>query len=446
MRELIIGAYITYENGHHPCSWKYKKNISKKKIQDIKKYFYLSKIAEEGLIDFIFLADTPSIFEDDKGKGFCSRTTIFEPISLLSSLSSITKNIGLIGTTSTTYKHPYNIAREYSSLDHISNGRAGWNIVTSSKINTAGNFGYKKHLKHNKRYIKAKECYEIVTKLWDSWDDNAFIKDYKNNIFYDKNKCFKTTYNGKYHKIFNSILNISRSPQGYPIIVQAGSSIPGKKLASKIAEIIFTAQPDITSAQNFYKDIKNRIKKYKRNFNNILIMPGLSFYIGKNKKEALEKFHYLQNLIPEEFGINMLENLLGETININNININNPLPITSNLSNANQSRKKIIEYISKKKQLTIKKLYKKIVVSRGHLNLIGSYDEISKIIYMWFKKKACDGFNIMPPVLPNFLEEFIFNIIPRLQHLGIYKKKYKKGTLREKLNIPKPKNKNKIYV
>ncbi len=156
MKELIIGAYITYEYGHHPCSWKYKKNIINKKIQNIKRYFYLSKIAEKGLIDFIFLADTPSIFEDDKGKGFGSRTTIFEPISLLSSLSSITKNIGLIGTSSTTYKYPYNIAREYASLDHISQGRAGWNMVTSSKINTAGNFGYKKHLEHHKRYIKAK--------------------------------------------------------------------------------------------------------------------------------------------------------------------------------------------------------------------------------------------------------------------------------------------------
>ncbi len=443
MKKLIIGAYITYEYGHHPCSWKYKKKKKNKKVQNIKKYLYLSKIAEQGLMDFIFLADTPSIFEDDKGKGYCSRTTFFEPISLLSSLSSITKNIGLIGTSSTTYKHPYNIAREYASLDHISNGRAGWNIVTSSKNNTAYNFGYEKHLNHDQRYIKARECWKIVTKLWDSWDDEAFIKNYENNIFYNKNKCYKTTYNGKYHKIFNAVLNISRSPQGHPIIVQAGSSIPGIKLASKAAEIIFTAQPDIISAQKFYKNVKKKIHKYKRNFKNILIMPGLSFYIGKNKNEALEKFNYLQNLIPEEFGIDMLENLLGETINLRNINKNQQLPIINNISNTNQSRKKIIEYIAKKKKITINNLYKKIVMSRGHLNLIGSYDEISKTIYKWFTNKACDGFNIMPPVLPEFLEEFILNIIPRLQHLGIYKKKYNPGTLREKLNIPKPKNKNK---
>ncbi len=443
MKKIIIGAYITYEYGHHPCSWKYKRKKINKKVQNIKKYLYLSKIAEQGLIDFIFLADTPSIFEDDKGKGYCSRTTFFEPISLLSSLSSVTNNIGLIGTSSTTYKHPYNIAREYSSLDHISNGRAGWNMVTSSKNNTAGNFGYKKHLNHDQRYIKAKECWKIVTKLWDSWDDDSFIKNYKNNIFYNKKKYYKTTYNGKYHKVFNAILNISRSPQGHPIIVQAGSSKPGKELAARTAEIIFTAQPDITSAQKFYKKIKNKIKKYKRNFKDILIMPGLSFYIGKNKKEALEKFHYLQNIIPEKFGINMLENLLGETINLTNLNKNKLLPIIKNISNTNQSRKKIIEYIAKKKQLTINKLYKEIIISRGHLNLIGSYDQISKTIYTWFTNKACDGFNIMPPVLPEFLEEFILNIIPRLQHLGIYKKKYKSGTLREKLNIPKPKNKNK---
>ncbi len=443
MKKIIIGAYITYQYGHHPCAWKYKKKKLDEKIQDIKKYFYLSKIAEKGLIDFIFLADTPSIFEDDKGQGYCSRTTFFEPISLLSSLASKTKNIGLIGTSSTTYKHPYNIAREYSSLDHISNGRAGWNMVTSSKINAAGNFGYKQHLNHDKRYIKAKECWKIVTKLWDSWDDKSFIKNYEENIFYDKNKFYKTNYNGKYHKVFNSILNISRSPQGHPIIVQAGSSIPGKELAARAAEIIFTAQPDMISAQEFYKDIKNRIKKYKRNFNDILIMPGLSFYIGKNKKEALEKFNYLQNFIPEKFGINMLENLLGETIDINNLNKNKLLPPINIQSNSNQSRKKIIEYIATKNNLSIKELYKKIIVSRGHLNLIGSYDDVSKEIYNWFTNSACDGFNILPPVLPEFLEEFISNIIPRLQDLGIYKKKYKQGTLREKLNIPKPKNKNK---
>ncbi len=440
MKKLILGAYITYEHGHHPCSWRYK-FTKKKKIQNIKKYFYLSSILEEGLIDFIFLADTPSIFEDDKNTGYGSRTTIFEPISLLSSLASKTQNIGLIGTSSTTYKHPYNLAREYASLDHISNGRAGWNIVTSSKINSAGNFGYTKHLDHNKRYKKAEEFYKIVTKLWDSWSDNAFIQNNKTNIFYQKNQCFKTNFIGKYNKILNSILNISRPPQGYPLIFQAGSSKQGIKLASKIAELVFTAQPNITLAKKFYKNIKNKIKKYNRYFKNILILPGLSFYTGKNKKEALEKFHYLQEMIPEKLGINMLENLLGGEINISNIDINKPLP-NIKFSNANQSRKKIIEYISNKKKISIKELYKKIIISRGHLNIIGSYDHICNTIKTWFYEHACDGFNIMPPVLPEFLEEFIEHIIPRLQNIGIYKKKYKKGTLREKLNINKPKNQN----
>ncbi len=440
MKKLILGAYITYEYGHHPCSWKYKFK-KKKKIQDIKKYFYLSKILEEGFFDFIFLADTPSIFEDDKNTGYCSRTTFFEPISLLSSLSSITKNIGLIGTSSTTYKHPYNLAREYSSLDHISNGRAGWNIVTSSKINSSKNFGYLKHLDHKKRYEKAEEFYKIVTKLWNSWPNKSFIQNYKNGIFYKKSKIFKTNFNGKYHKMFNAILNISESPQKYPLIFQAGSSKNGIKLAAKFAELVFTAQPNLNSSINFYKKLKNKIKKYNRYFKNILILPGLSFYIGKNKKEALEKFHYLQNMIPEKLGINMLENLLGGTINISNLDINKPLPKIK-FSNSNKSRKKIIEYISKNNKFSIKQLYKEIVISRGHLNIIGSYDETCKIMKKWLDNNACDGFNIMPPVLPEFLEEFIENIIPRLQNLGIYKKKYKKGTLREKLNITKPKNIN----
>ncbi len=440
MRKLIIGAYIAYSTGHHPASWKYN-NYKKQKLQDINKYFYLSKISENGFIDFIFLADTPSVFQDDKGSGYGSRIILFEPITLLSSLSSVTKNIGLIGTSSTTYKHPYNIAREYASLDHISNGRAGWNLVTSSKKNTAGNFGYLTHLEHDERYIKAEESCNIIKKLWDSWDDKAFIRDKNKGIFYLKNKCYPVNFKGKYLKIFNSILNVSRPPQGHPIIVQAGSSIPGKKLAAKNAEIVFTAQNNIKSAKKFYKYLNKKIKKYNRHFKNILIMPGLSFYIGKTEKEAYEKFNDLQNSIPIELGLNMLEDLLGGEINISNYDINKPLPKIP-YSNANQSRKKIIENITKQENLSIKEISKKIAVSRGHLNVIGSYDQVTEIIFNWFNNNACDGFNIMPPVLPESLEEFINNIIPRLQKIGIYKKKYSSGTLREKLNIPKPKNIN----
>ncbi len=439
MRQLRIGAYISYDTGHHPASWKY--NNPNQKLQDINKYFYLSKIAENGLIDFIFLADTPSIFQDDKGSGYGSRVILFEPITLLSSLSSVTKHIGLIGTSSTTYKHPYNIAREYASLDHISNGRAGWNLVTSSKQNTAGNFGYVKHLEHDERYIKAEESCSIIKKLWDSWEDESFIRNKKTGLFYLKEKCYPVNFEGKYLKIFNSILNISRTPQGHPIIVQAGSSLPGKELAAKTAEIVFTAQNNINNAKNFYKDVKSKIHKYNRTFKDILIMPGLSFYIGKTKKQAYEKFQYLQNLTPLELELNMLENLLGGEINISNYDINKSLPKIP-YSNANQSRKKIIEEITKKENISIKEISKKIAVSRGHLNIIGSYDQVTEIIFNWFTNHACDGFNIMPPILPESLEEFINNIIPRLQKIGIFKKQYSTGTLREKLNIPKPKNIN----
>ncbi len=437
-RQLIIGAYISYSSGHHPASWRY---IKSNKIQDINKYYYLSKLSELGLIDFIFLADTPSIFPDDKGMGYSSRVTLFEPLTLLSSLASITTNIGLIGTSSTTYQYPFNIAREYASLDHISKGRAGWNLVTSSKNNAAGNFGINTHLEHKKRYIKAEECWEIVTRLWDSWEDHAFIKDYTKGIFYLPKKCHPINFSGKYIQVSNAILNIARPPQGYPIIVQAGSSELGITLAAKAAEIVFTAQPNINLAKIFYKKLKQKINKYHRYFKDILILPGLSFYIDKSEKKAWAKFYDLQNKVPPTLGINMLENLLGGEVNLNEYDIDKPLPKIPT-SNSNQSRKKIIENIALENNLSIKELYKKIIVSRGHLNLIGSYDQVTNIIKEWFCSGACDGFNIMPPTLPESLEKFITHIIPRLQKLGIYKKKYKQGTLREKLSIPKPPNKN----
>ncbi len=440
MRQLIIGLYISYPTGHHPAAWKYNTETNKN-IHDINKYLYVAKLAEEAFIDFIFLADTPSVFEDDKGEGYSSRIVLFEPMTLLSSIATVTKDIGLIATSSTTYKEPFNLAREYASLDHISQGRAGWNLVTSSKLNTAGNFGYLRHLEHKQRYMKAEECWNIVTSLWDSWEDDAFLNDKINSLFYNKEKYHKVTYQGKYLKIFDALLNISRPPQGYPLLVQAGSSLSGLNLAAKTAEVVFTAQPNIFLAKKFYNILKYKIQKYNRYFKDIFILPGLSFYIDKTEKLAYEQFQDLQSLVPPKLGLSILENLLGGTINLSNYDVNKFLPVIP-VSNANKSRKKIIEELALNEKLTIKELYQRIMIARGHLNIIGSYDQVANIIYKWFSCKACDGFNIMPPVIPDSLEKFIYHIIPRLQDLGIYKKHYAVGTLRDKLNIPKPKNKN----
>ncbi|CDL80334.1 LLM class flavin-dependent oxidoreductase [Xenorhabdus cabanillasii] len=432
-RQLVLGAYLAYGTGHHPAAWRHP-DVNARAALDIDHYLNMARTAEKGLLDLIFLSDTPSVFQDDQ-LGYGSRVVVFEPMTLLSALAMVTQHIGLVATASTTYKHPFNIAREFASLDHISHGRAGWNLVTSSKSHAAKNFGFAKHPEHDERYRQAAESWEIVTGLWDSWDDDALPRDKQSGIFYVPSKCHELNFQGKYFSV-KGPLNISRPPQGHPIIVQAGSSEPGKELAARTAELVFTAQPDIDSAKAFYRDLKSRLHKYDRDYNDILIMPGLCFFIGPDEESAKEKFNNFRKLIHPKFGLSMLSDLLGG-IDLSAYDINQPLPDIP-ASNGNQSRRAIIEKMSKSESLTIKQLYEKIIISRGHLVFVGSYQQVATQISQWLHENACDGFNLMPPSMPGCLDEFITSVVPELQKLNIFKTKYKDGTLREKLNIPKP--------
>ncbi|RAW88763.1 LLM class flavin-dependent oxidoreductase [Photorhabdus laumondii] len=435
-KQLVLGAYLAYGTGHHPAVWRHP-DVNPQAAQDIGHYLNMARIAEKGLLDFIFLSDTPSVFQDDQ-RGYGSRVVVFEPMTLLSALAMVTEHIGLVATASTTYKHPFNIAREFASLDHISRGRAGWNLVTSSKSHAAKNFGFAQHPEHDERYHQAAESWDIVTGLWDSWDDDALPRDKQSGIFYDPSKCHELNFQGQYFSV-KGPLNISHPPQGHPIIVQAGSSEPGKELAARTAELVFTAQPDMNLAKAFYSDLKSRLSQYERHYNNILVMPGLCFFIGVDEESAKKKFNDLQALIHPEFGLSMLSDLLGG-IDLSGYDINQSLPDLP-VSNGNQSRRVIIEKMARSESLTIKQLYEKIIIARGHLILIGSYQQVAAQMAQWLQEKACDGFNLMPPYMPGCLEEFVTHVVPELQKLGVFKMDYKLGTLREKLNIPKPPSK-----
>jgi FMN-dependent oxidoreductase (nitrilotriacetate monooxygenase family) len=433
-KEMVLGAYLSYGTGHHAGSWRMK-GSEPDAAQSISYYTDLVQRSEKSLFDFMFLSDTPSVFADDL-VGYGSRVVLFEPLTLLSALAMKTEHIGLISTSSTTYKEPFNLAREYASLDHISGGRAGWNMVTSSKGGAAANFSDIPHPDHDKRYDRAEEFYSLVCQFWNSWEKDAFPRNKETGKFYDPSKRNYVNFNGKYFHIENGLLNVSRPVQGRPVIVQAGSSEKGRELAAATAEIIFTAAGNIDDARSFYKDIKERAKKLGRDPNDMKIMPGFSPYTGSTTEQAEEKYSELQKLVAPELALSMLSDLLGG-FDLSSYDMDGPLPKLP-ASNGNQSRREMIEQMSLKPGMTIRKLYERLVVSRGHFTVIGSYQAVADEMIEWIQTGAADGFNIMPPQMPDFLDDFATGVIPILQKSGWFKSEYREGTLREKLGLKQP--------
>jgi FMN-dependent oxidoreductase (nitrilotriacetate monooxygenase family) len=432
-RRLALGAYLSYGTGHHAAAWRHPNAVANG-AQNIEHYLDIAQTAERGLFDFMFLSDTPSVFNDDQA-GYGSRVVVFEPMTLLSAIAMRTTHLGLVATASTTYKEPYNLAREFASLDLISGGRAGWNMVTSSKSDAAYNFGLDEHPEHGARYQRAAEAFDVITGLWDSWDDDAFIRDKDRGVFYDPAKRHRLDHVGKHFRVRGE-LNVSRPVQGYPVIVQAGSSTDGKELAARTAEVVFTAVPDIDSAREFYTDLKARLARYDRLNSDLLIMPGLCPFIGPTDDEAQRRFEELQDLIHPHLGVAMLSDLTGG-FDLSGYDIDGPLPELPP-SNGNHSRRQIIEKLSREEGLSIRGLYERMTVSRGHVAIVGSYHRVASTMAEWLHSNAADGFNIMPPYLPGSLWEFVENVVPELQKLGIYKTTYRDGTLRSKLNLQRP--------
>ena len=367
-RPLVLGAYLSYGTGHHAASWRHPETIVDG-AQNLAHQIRLAQIAERGLFDLMFLSDTPSVFNDDRD-GYGSRVCVFEPLTLLSAIAMHTEHIGFVATSSTTYKEPYNVAREYASLDFISGGRAAWNLVTTSKSDAAWNFGAHPHLPHDERYRRASEFYDVVTGLWDSWDDDALVRDRERGVFYEPARRHRLAHRGEFFSVRGE-LNIARAPQGYPVFVQAGSSEDGKELAARTAEIVFTAQPDLERSLVFTRDLKRRLHRYERLNPDLIVMPGLCPFLGRTDGEARAKFEHLQSLIHPRLGVSMLSDLLGG-FDLSGCDVDGPLPELPP-SNGNRSRRALIEGLARDEGLTIRELYERMIISRGHAVVIGSY-------------------------------------------------------------------------
>ncbi|MCH4249083.1 MAG: LLM class flavin-dependent oxidoreductase, partial [Acinetobacter populi] len=357
--------------------------------------------------------------------------------TLFSALSAVTKHIGFIATASTTYEEPYLLARKFASLDHISKGRAGWNVVTTASEAAAYNFGYEQQIPHTERYDRAQEYVDLIQKLWDSWEDDAFVYNKETGQFYDPAKLYQPNHKGKYYAV-KGALNVSRPPQGYPVIVQAGSSEPGRELAGRYAEVIFTAHQELASAQEFYRDVKSRLAKYGRTPDQLLILPGVSIFVGKTEAEAQAKYQQLTQLIRPEAGLALLSGLAGG-IDFSGYDLDAPFPEIETDATV-RSRPALIADIAKKNNFTIRQLYEWVAGVRGHWQIIGSVEQVVDQLQEWFENEAADGFNILPPSTPAGLNDFVDLVVPELQRHGLFRTEYEGNTLRENLGLARPEN------
>jgi FMN-dependent oxidoreductase (nitrilotriacetate monooxygenase family) len=426
-RELKLGMFFA-PGGHHLAAWRHPDAYPAGFSFD--SYVKAARTAERGCFDMLFVADvfslTPAANRADSFR--------FEPITLLSSLAMMTSRIGLVGTATTSFNEPYNVARKFSSLDHISGGRAAWNVVTSSSPIEALNFGYDAHIEHQERYARAVEFVEVVRKLWDSCEDGALVIDKAAGEFFDKTRVHKIDHKGTYYKV-RGPLALPRCPQGNPVIVQAGSSEAGMSLAAGVAEVIFTIQRTIEGAKDFYAGIKGRAAAAGRDPAHALVLPGVLPYVGRTRQEAQDKHDKLLSLIHPEAGLNALSKLM--EVDLMAADVEKPFA-SLDIAGLTQTRALGVVETARKDNLSIRQVYERLVVSKGHRQIVGTPGDIADIMQEWFESGACDGFNLMPPMMPNGLEDFVELVIPELQRRGIFRKAYTGRTLRDHLGLPRP--------
>ncbi|HVJ40197.1 MAG TPA: LLM class flavin-dependent oxidoreductase [Dongiaceae bacterium] len=431
---LKLGASI-YPVGYHVAGWRYPGAEVDGGIS-LQHHVDLAQKAEQGIFDFLFLADAAVIWDQDlHAVARTAWSTRFEPITLLSALAMVTKRIGLVATVSTTYNEPYTVARKFASLDHISNGRAGWNLVTSAAEAESKNFNLDQHLAHADRYKRAREFVEVVTGLWDGWADDAFIYDQKSGIYFDVDKVEALNHKGTYFSV-QGPLNIPRPPQGHPLMVQAGLSDDGRELAAETAEVLFTAQPSLADARSYYADVKGRMAKYGRSPDSLSIMPGVVTVIGRTRAEAEEQEQRLKELTHPVPGLAFLSGLIGAP-DLSSYPLDASLPELPP-TNGPKGRQRLLVEVARRENLTLRQLYLGIALTSGHRLVSGTPGDIADQLEDWFVNEGCDGYNVAPPYLPGGFNDFVDLVVPELQRRGLVRTSYGGATLREHMGLSRP--------
>ncbi len=435
-RQMRLGLNIV-ANGAHAAGWRMP-GAQLDAATDIALWKRMAQAAEQARFHFMFWADGIAVRHsapDDDALSYNARIDVFEPLTLIGALSAVTERLGFVASASTTYNEPYHVARKFASLDFISRGRVGWNVVTSWSEQEAHNFGREAHMEHGLRYRRAEEFARVVFGLWDSWEDDAFVRDQASGRYFDPAKLHTLNHRGETFAV-KGPLNLARPLQGYPVIAQAGSSGPGQALGARIADLIYTAQKTRSEAAAFYRSVKSHAEAAGRDAGAMLVMPGILPIMGRSRQEAQDRFEQLQSLVHPELGLPMLSDTFGD---LSGHDLDGPLPPALGSHNAVKSGQAKLAQLGQQPGMTIRRLYQIMAGASGHNVAVGTPADIADTMEDWFTASACDGFNIMPPFMPAPAVEVFEWLVPELQRRGLAQAEYGgDGTLRGSLGLPRP--------
>lgn len=425
-RRMRLGVFVQTP-GHHVGGWRHPETDAR--TPNLALMQHIAATAEAAKFDMFFLGDG---FATGYGE-HPSTIGKFEPLGLLSALAMDTSRLGLAATASTTYAEPYHVARGFASLDHLSGGRAGWNVVTTAYAKSSAVFG-RPHPPHAERYAMAEEFVEACRLLWDSWDDDAFIADKEAGQFVRPGSLHVPAFEGKYFSI-QGALNVPRPPQGHPVLIQAGSSGPGQALAARIADVVFTAQNELAEARDFYRTLKAQVVAQGRSAETVLVMPGVMPVVGRTEREAQDIFAELNRNIDTAQAFTVLSERLGADMSVHPLDGPVPdVPETEHL----KSRAALLIKMARRENLTLRQLFHRVAAARGHLLPIGTPLQVADTLERWFRDGAADGFNVMPPFFLGQFDAFAQGVVPVLQERGLFRADYTGATLRDHLGLARP--------
>jgi FMN-dependent oxidoreductase (nitrilotriacetate monooxygenase family) len=427
-RQMHLGLFIL-GTGSHVAGWRYPGAVDS--FQDFAAIQAIGRTAERGKFDLIFMGD--NLYAD--AAAHPSYTVRLEPLTMLAALATSTSRIGLGATVSTTYSDPFSVARVFASLDHISQGRAAWNAVTTASPATAANFGTI-HPDHGSRYQMAGEFLKVVKDLWDGWADNAIVADRESGLYVDPAKLRSIDHHGTFFKV-KGPLNIGRSPQGHPVVLQAGGSEAGQDLAARTADVVFSVVQDIEEAKAGYASLKQRLAAFGRAPEDITVLPGVMPIVGRTDKEAFEKLAVLQGFVSGSNAVAILSDRLGQDMSA--YDLDGPVPDIA-LPDSYHSFARVMLAKARRENMTLRDLYNLTAAARGHWVLCGSAERIADMLQHWFEEYAADGFNVMPPYFHEGFEDFIELVVPILQQRGLFRADYEGTTLRDHLGLPRSLN------
>ena len=432
-RKMHLAVFLAGDSNYHHLGWRHP-DAAVDAGSNIKRWREFAQIAEGGKLDMLFIADQIAIVGGDDLAAIAGNAKInrLEPLTLLSALALMTERIGLAGTCATSYSEPYTVARMFGSLDHISGGRAGWNCVTGGQAEEALNFNLEQHVGHADRYERANEFADVVVGLWDSFEQDALLYDKVNGQFFNPGKVHALRHKGKYFQV-RGPLNMSRTPQGRPIIIQAGGSEATIDMASRLADVVFTAQADIVAAAEFYASVKQQAVDYGRQPEHVKVMPGISVYVAPTREEAQEKFEHLHAMIDVPDAINGLGHLMN--VDLSGYDPDGPMPEFEG-NDLRMSGPGSFARIAQEYDLTLGQVAVRSKASKMHCLIIGDVADVADHMERWFRSGAADGFNLLPPIMPGSLQDFCDLVIPELQRRGIFRTEYESNTLRGHLDLP----------